>query len=348
MESKYSLFILAVAVLAGFAIFGCTSPVVPPQPTNNYTIAAQGILNIGQSLSFGDGVVRLDDIGVTQNNKNPAIVSILDANGTVLAQKTINPYSSYDQSFSNGAIYRIYVGETALGATLNAKWAQVIVYIVRNSTIAVPSVQQVSIDLAGKVASGNPSGNVNMVEYSDFQCPYCGRVEPTLTQIKTDYQNVAVYFKQFPLPPSMHPYAQQAAEASLCADAQGKFWPYHGLLYANQQALDMNSLKGYANQTGLDMAAFNTCLDSHSMAAKIQADQAEGSALGVQGTPSFVIYSAATDSAALQKLQTAVNSLNQQYSGLGAQIVQVNGSGYGVFFAGALPYEAFKTVLDSF
>ncbi len=351
MQNKQKIFMLALVILAAFAIFGCAGP-QPPQPpqppTYNYPIVAQGILNINQSLDFGEGKARLDDIPLQQTGKRNAFLSILDENGGVLTHAEIAPYTSYDQTYSSGAIYKIYIGET------NSNWVQMIVYQVKNgTTVTPPTVRQIIVNLAGKLPSGNPSGNVKIVEYSDFQCPYCQRVEPTLAQVKSNYPNVALYFKQFPLPPSTHPNAQNAAEASLCADDQSKFWVYHDKLYANQQALDMASLKTYASQLEIDTTAFNTCLDNHEKATMVQAEQTEGAAVGVQGTPSFVIYSSADDIATNQKLENAVNSLNQQYSGLGAMMVTIvdangNGFGNGVFFSGALPYEAFKTVLDCF
>jgi len=87
----------------------------------------------------------------------------------------------------------------------------------------------------------------------------------------------------------MHPNAQKAAEASECADDQGKFWDYHDLLFANQSALDVASLKGYAAQLGLDTATFNQCLDTGKQTAEWQKDEQDGTSYGVSGTPAFFI-----------------------------------------------------------
>jgi protein-disulfide isomerase len=95
--------------------------------------------------------------------------------------------------------------------------------------------------------------------------------------------------RDFPLPPSMHPNAQKAAEATECADDQGKFWEYHDLLYANQNALDVASLKSYAAQLGLDTATFDECLDAGEQTAEVQKDYQDGQSYGVGGTPAFFI-----------------------------------------------------------
>ena len=87
----------------------------------------------------------------------------------------------------------------------------------------------------------------------------------------------------------MHPNAQKAAEATECADDQGKFWEYHDMLFANQSAIDVASLKSYAAQLGLDTATFDQCLDAGEKTAEVQKDQQDGTSYGVQGTPAFFI-----------------------------------------------------------
>ena len=94
--------------------------------------------------------------------------------------------------------------------------------------------------------------------------------------------------RDFPLN-SIHPFAQKAAEASECADDQGNFWEYHDLLYANQSAIDVDSLKGYAAELGLDTGTFNECLDSGEQSSEVEKDTEDGRASGVSGTPAFFI-----------------------------------------------------------
>ncbi len=161
---------------------------------------------------------------------------------------------------------------------------------------------------------GNPTyGDVEnapvvIVEFSEFQCPYCSRVNPTLDQVKEEYgDKVAFVFRDFPLP--MHKEAGKAAEASHCAQEQGKFWEMHDVLFDNQRALQVDKLKGYATELGLDQAKFDECLDSGRYAANVDADKAAGEKVGVSGTPAFFIN--------------------------------------GQFLNGARPFESFKEVIDA-
>lgn len=134
---------------------------------------------------------------------------------------------------------------------------------------------------------------VQIVEYSDFQCPFCVRAFPTVQQIKQAYgDKVEFTYKHFPLN-SIHPLAQKAAEASECARDQGKFWEYHDLLFSKNsdwvQTDGISKFKQYAADLGLNTSAFNTCLDSGAKKAVVDADLAEGSSKGVNGTPAFFI-----------------------------------------------------------
>jgi protein-disulfide isomerase len=139
---------------------------------------------------------------------------------------------------------------------------------------------------------GTPKGSakalVTIVEYSDFQCPYCSRVLPTLDKLVKEYPDkIRVFFRQNPLP--FHDKAPLAAEAALAAGAQGKFWKMHDELFANQQALDRPALDKYAAKIGLNMAKFKEALDKHTFKAAVDKDLAEARDLGVQGTPNFFI-----------------------------------------------------------
>ena len=139
--------------------------------------------------------------------------------------------------------------------------------------------------------SGKLSGSdkVVILEYSDFQCPYCGQVEPIVKQLLSTYgDKVELDYKHFPLT-TIHQFAQKAAEASECARAQGKFWQYHDELFAHQDALDLVSLKKYAVDLGLDAAEFNNCLDAGKKANVVAADKQEGVNAGVSSTPTFFI-----------------------------------------------------------
>ena len=154
---------------------------------------------------------------------------------------------------------------------------------------------------------GAMSAPIQIVEYSDFQCPYCSRVNPTLAQVQETYgDKVAIVFRNFPLP--MHKEAPRAGEASYCAQDQGKFWEYHDVLFQNQRAQKDEDLKKYAAEVGLDAAAFDACLTSNKYKERVDNDKKTGEMAGVSGTPAFFIN--------------------------------------GVFVNGARPFEAFAEVID--
>ncbi|GMV41959.1 MAG: hypothetical protein AMXMBFR64_36750 [Myxococcales bacterium] len=135
---------------------------------------------------------------------------------------------------------------------------------------------------------GKADAPVTIVLFSDFECPFCSRIGPTYKQIEETYgDKVRFVFKQQPLP--FHKKAQLAAEASLAANAQGKFWEYHDLLFANQKALERPDLERYAEQLGLDMAKFRAALDSNQFAEAVKKDQALASKVGATGTPASFI-----------------------------------------------------------
>lgn len=151
-------------------------------------------------------------------------------------------------------------------------------------------------------AFGNAKSSVTIVEFSDFECPYCSRAADVTKQIKDKYgDKVRVVFRQFPL--SFHKNAKLAAEAALAANAQGKFWEFHDVLFANQQKLDAASLDEHAKKAGLNMAAFKASLSKHEFAATVDADTKLGEQVAVQGTPTMFINGARvanpTDFAAL-------------------------------------------------
>ncbi|GMU11459.1 DsbA family protein [Corallococcus caeni] len=154
---------------------------------------------------------------------------------------------------------------------------------------------------------GPATAKVTIVEWSDFECPFCSRAVPTINKIKETYgKDVRVVFRHQPLP--MHSHAKLAAQASMAAHEQGKFWEMHDKLFANQRALERGDLEKYAQEIGLDVNKFKAALDSNKFSAKIDADSASGMAVGANGTPAFFIN--------------------------------------GRFLSGAQPFEAFKPLID--
>jgi protein-disulfide isomerase len=137
-------------------------------------------------------------------------------------------------------------------------------------------------------AKGPADAPVTIVEFSDFQCPFCSRVNPAIAEAREVYgDRIRVVFKQYPL--NIHAQAQKAAEASLCAHDQGKFWELHDAMFANQGELGVDQLKAKAAELGLDAEQFGTCLDSGKHAEQVAAEMQQGIAVGVSGTPALFV-----------------------------------------------------------
>jgi protein-disulfide isomerase len=136
---------------------------------------------------------------------------------------------------------------------------------------------------------GPAQAPVTIVEFSDFQCPFCGRLEPVLQRVLANYPTqVRLVYRNYPLP-ELHPQAERAAEAGFCARDQGKFWEMHDLLFAEQQSLGDADLKDKARRLGLDEEKFAQCLDTGQTRSTVEVDVKDGDALGIQGTPANFI-----------------------------------------------------------
>jgi protein-disulfide isomerase len=163
---------------------------------------------------------------------------------------------------------------------------------------------------ANDPARGNLKAKVTIHEWSDFQCPFCGRVEPAVAQVMKDYgDKIKFVWRNLPLP--MHPNAPPAAQAAMEAFKQkgsDGFWKMHDTMYQNQQHLERADLENYAGQVGLDMTKFKAAMDSQSHKPEVDADAKMASDDGIQGTPAFLIN--------------------------------------GYFVNGAQPYDKFKAALD--
>ena len=146
----------------------------------------------------------------------------------------------------------------------------------------------VSIPTAGAPVTGPAEAKITLIEFSDFECPYCSKAIADVHAIMAAYPGkIKLIYKQFPL--SMHPHAEFAAAASLAARDQGKFWEMHDKLFANYRQLNRQNVLLWANQIGLNMEKFVADLDSGKYAATIKRDVKDGEVAGVFGTPSFFI-----------------------------------------------------------
>lgn len=184
----------------------------------------------------------------------------------------------------------LYIVTLTSNADLAERYASVFRGIGTSLAFIPPRRYEVSLD--DDPVKGSPDAPVTIVEFSEFQCPYCGYyVREIFPKIETAYiqtGKVKYVFRDFPLT-SIHPNAQKAAEAAGCAAQQGKFWEYHDLLFAHQDALDVPALKQYAVDLGLDAVLFDACLDSGAMAEEVAKDLADGQQYGVTGTPAFFV-----------------------------------------------------------
>ena len=158
-------------------------------------------------------------------------------------------------------------------------------------TVAVTQATQVSLPLRDNYAIGNPQAPVTMVEFVDYQCPFCRRyVTETFPQLKKDYIDtgkVRYISRHYPLP--FHPQSMIAAKASLCAGDQGRYWEYHAMLFANNIALQPVDLQNYARVLGLDVDRFTACLNSTHGEDAIKLDMTDADAAHITGTPYFVV-----------------------------------------------------------
>jgi protein-disulfide isomerase len=147
---------------------------------------------------------------------------------------------------------------------------------------------KVNIDIGAAPVKGPKNAPVTVVAFSDFQCPFCSRAVPLLKQVEDNYKGkVRIAFKHLPL--SFHDKAQLAAEASMAANEQGKFWEYHDKLFANQTALDRPNLEKYAQELGLNAGKFKAALDSGKYKKYVEDDAKLGASVGANGTPTFFV-----------------------------------------------------------
>ncbi len=152
--------------------------------------------------------------------------------------------------------------------------------------LEAPAPYRAEVDIEGAPVRGTPTAPVTIIEYSDFHCPFCRRVQPTLTALLDKYKGqVRLVYKHLPLD-GLHPQARRVSEAAWCAAKQDKFWAFHDAVYADgtTDAADA-TLTRYASAAGLDTAAFTACLSTPEAGTAIQRDVAQGEALGLNSTP---------------------------------------------------------------
>jgi protein-disulfide isomerase len=189
-----------------------------------------------------------------------------------------------------------------------------------HSTVSIVlAPPQAKVEVAGSQTAGPASAKVTLVEFADYECPYCQKVAADVRKLKADYgDRLAFTYKDFPLP--MHSRAEKAAEAARCASKQNKFWEFHDEIFHSKE-LDLDQLKAQARALKLDEGQFDKCLDSGEEAAAVEKDRKEGLRLGISGTPSFFInghyLSGALDYAALRQMVEQQLAVPSQSAGGG-------------------------------
>jgi protein-disulfide isomerase len=163
--------------------------------------------------------------------------------------------------------------------------------LLQSRAAAADALPKEPISIANEPSKGDGKAKVAVIEFSDYQCPFCARYSKgAYAQIEDDYietGKVRYVFRDLPLP--FHKQAFKAAEAAHCAGEQGKFWEMHDFLFQNQAALAPEQLPGHAKSLGLDETKFQKCLDSGKFAADIKKDVADAGTVGISGTPTFLI-----------------------------------------------------------
>lgn len=205
-------------------------------------------------------------------------------NGSTREAILIFAFSAIFSLLVVGAGYWFFGGPPAT-TRANAKTAPAVARV----DTPPPERPPVQIPTEGHPSRGPQDAPVTIVEFSDYECPYCARVYPSMKQIEENYKGkVRRVFRQFPLT-SIHPRAQKAAEASLCALDQGKFWEMHEALFAQPSKLEIADLYNKASLLGLNAHEFRKCVDSGSEMMRIKSDIDEGTKVGVTGTPAIFI-----------------------------------------------------------
>jgi len=179
-----------------------------------------------------------------------------------------------------------------------------------------PAAIRVQVSTEDAPVRGAADAPVTIVEFSDFECPFCKQAHPTLKQLLERYPGkVRLAYRDFPLD-SIHPQARRAAEAARCAQDQGKFWEYHDVLFTQSPQLALEDLRRYAGQVGLDVTTFDGCLAAGVHKATVQRDLDEGNRLAITGTPAFFINGRTLSGA--QPLDAFTRLIDQELAGVAA------------------------------
>lgn len=205
-------------------------------------------------------------------------------NMTVAQCRIVDPSCSYSTGLAKVLVDAVRQGKTekqAMAAADASRYANVQPRKLLDDPITIPT--------AGAPVTGPQNAPVTLIEFSDFQCPYCAQATPNIEAILRRYPSqLKLIFKQFPLT-DLHPQAELAALASVAAQRQGKFWQMHDALFASHRDLSRSHILELAQQNGLDMKQFQQDLDSAAVRQVVERDMKDGEQAGVEGTPTMFI-----------------------------------------------------------
>lgn len=215
------------------------------------------------------------------------MTAAVEASPPVSDEEVLDFFEANREQMEPGASFEAY--QDRIRSFLESRRGETIVADLESAaTIEVDLPRERAEVEAVGPSRGPESAAVTIVEFSDFQCPYCARVTPTLDRIMERFPDqVRVVYRHLPL--DFHDQARLAAQASFCAERQGNFWDYHDKLFENQRAMQRPQLIEYAQELELDPENFETCLDSPAAQARVEGDLSAAKALGATGTPAFFI-----------------------------------------------------------
>jgi protein-disulfide isomerase len=264
--------------------------------------AAEGLIE-DELLTQDAKARKLDRAAVIQQEITAKVAEPTDADAASWYQQNQSRLQGASLEQARGAIKSYLLQQRTL--TVRQQYLDALRAKVATRIMLDPPRQVVA--KADRPSKGPETAPIELIEFSDFQCPYCESAFPTVNQVlKTYGDRIHFIYRHYPL--AIHPRARPAAEASQCAAEQGKFWQFHDKLFGDQSKLGDEDFKQHAAQLGLDTAQFNACVDSRKYQVEIDNDIHAGDEAGVSGTPAFYIN--------------------------------------GRMLSGAQPFEAFKSIID--
>lgn len=252
-------------------------------------IAAATTLLLAQDWQTATTLNSVDFSGLNPARKAAALKALRAMECTcgcgmkVAECRVKDPSCSYSKGLASSITDAMRQGKNetaALEAAKASRWGHLPEHKLLDDPIQIPT--------QGAPVTGPAKARITLVEFSDFQCPFCTKAAGQIADILKAYPNdVKLIFKQYPL--DSHPQARISAQAALAAHQQGKFWQLHDILFANRTKLSRDAILGWAQQTGLDMKRFNADLDSPAIKKTVERDIADGDKAGVEGTPTIFI-----------------------------------------------------------